>query len=47
MKSCELSISNEYISGSAIKTFGLPPYFGSLASISPNVLETFLCFVNK
>ena len=29
-----------FISGSAIMTFGLPPYFYFLASISPKVLET-------
>jgi len=28
------------ISGSAITTYGFPPYLGSFASISPKVLET-------
>jgi hypothetical protein len=28
------------ISGSQTITFGFPPYFGRLASISPNVFET-------
>jgi hypothetical protein len=31
---------NDLISGSHTITFGLPPYLGLLASISPNVLDT-------
>jgi hypothetical protein len=34
------SITNSLISGRATTTFGLPPNFSRLASISPNVLET-------
>jgi len=31
---------NDFMSGSATTTNGLPSYFLNLASISPNVLET-------
>ena len=31
---------NSFISGVAITTFGLPPNFSLLASMSPNVLDT-------
>ena len=34
-------ILKDLISGSAITTFGLPPYLINLASASPNVLETY------
>jgi len=40
IKSQSLVILKVLISGSAITTFGLPPYLGILASISPKVLET-------
>lgn len=40
MKSCSPVILNWLISGVGITTFGLPPYFESLASASPNVLDT-------
>jgi hypothetical protein len=40
-KSCSANILNALISGSAITTFGFPPYFTNFASASPNVLETF------
>jgi len=40
MKSKSGVILKELISASAITTFGFPPYFSSLASISPKVLET-------
>lgn len=33
-------ILNEVMSGSQTITFGLPPYLGRLASMSPNVFET-------
>ena len=39
-KSFSSLILNENISGSADMTFGIPLYLGSLASASPNVLET-------
>lgn len=41
MKSKSSSIFNIFISGWAIMTSGLPPYLISLASGSPNVLETY------
>ena len=40
MKSSASDISISFISGWQITQFGLPPNFGSLASISPIVLET-------
>ena len=40
MKSCFLVILKDFISGVDITTFGLPPYFASLASASPKVLDT-------
>lgn len=40
IKSCSLYILNDFISGVATTTLGLPPYFSSLASISPNVRDT-------
>jgi hypothetical protein len=39
-KSCSLEILNCLISGVAITTLGLPPNLSSLASASPNVLDT-------
>jgi hypothetical protein len=39
-KSILSSIKNSLMSGVAITTFGLPPYFSLFASISPKVLET-------
>lgn len=39
-KSILSSMTNSLISGVATTTFGFPPYFSRLASISPNVLET-------
>lgn len=39
-KSVESSIVNTSMSGSAMTTFGFPPYFGTLASMSPKVRET-------
>jgi len=35
-----LVILKDFISGSAITTLALPPYFYIFASASPNVLET-------
>ena len=40
IKSWSLLILNDFISGSAITTFGFPPYLESLASASPKVLDT-------
>ena len=41
MKKSKLSFNlKTLISGSQIITFGLPPYLGLLASISPKVRET-------
>lgn len=40
MKSWSGVISKVLISGVAIITFGFPPYWGNLASGSPNVLQT-------
>jgi hypothetical protein len=34
------SILNSFISGEATTTFGLPPNFSLLASMSPKVLDT-------
>ena len=39
-KSILSSILNSFISGIATTTFGFPPNFSLLASISPKVLET-------
>lgn len=39
-KSILSSIINSFISGIATTTFGFPPNFSRLASISPKVLET-------
>jgi len=40
MKSCSSVILNDFISGTATTTLGLPPLFSILASISPKVLQT-------
>lgn len=33
-------MAKQLISGYALTTFGMPPYYGNLASASPSVLDT-------
>jgi hypothetical protein len=47
MKSKVGRISIAKISGSAIITFGFPPYFSCFASMSPKVLDTLIDLKTK